>query len=445
LSRRSSSARSTDSTEFELDIVDLSHDGRGVGRLDGKAVFVSGALAGERVRARRLRGRRNFDEAELLEVLTPSAERVEPGCPHFGRCGGCALQHLDPAAQILAKQRVLLENLERIGHVQPERVLPPLTAVPWGYRRRARLGVKYVRKKNRVLVGFREAADPRFIADIDRCLVLVPEVGDKLAPLATMIESMDARERIPQIEVARGDDTTALVFRHLDPLGAADRERLIEFGREHHLAIFLQPGGNDSVHALWPESPRLAFRIPSAEVELEFRPLDFVQINAGLNLKMIEHALALLDPQPSDRVLDLFCGLGNFTLPLARRATLVVGVEGEAGLVQRARDNAARNGITNVEFHAADLAQPLAGQPWLTQPFDLALIDPPRTGADALLAQLPTAGIHRLVYVSCHPGSLARDAGLLVREHGYRLVAAGVMDMFPHTAHVESIALFERG
>ncbi len=432
------------SNEIELDIVDLSHDGRGVGRIDGKTVFVTGALAGERVHAMVTRRKSNFDEAELVAIVTPSPDRVEPRCPHFGRCGGCALQHLDPAAQILAKQRVLLENFERIGHVQPESVLAPLVDAPWGYRRKARLGVKYVKKKQRVLVGFREAKDPRFIADIDSCEVLVPAVGRKLGELARMIEALDARERIPQIEVAHGDDCTALVFRHLDPLSAADRERLAAFAREHGFAVFLQPGGNDSVHALWPDDARLHFAIPAAAVELEFRPLDFVQINAGLNQQMIARALDLLDPQPTDRVLDLFCGLGNFSLPLARRAREVVGVEGEAGLVQRARDNAARNGIANAAFHTADLSKPLGGEPWMAQAFDLALIDPPRTGADGVIGQLDTRGIRRLLYVSCHPGSLARDAGMLVRDHGYRLVAAGVMDMFPHTAHVESIALFER-
>jgi 23S rRNA (uracil1939-C5)-methyltransferase len=438
-------AQNSAADPIELDIVDLSHDGRGVGRLDGKTVFVDGALPGERVRARLLRRKRSFDQAEVVEILQPSPDRVEPGCAHFGRCGGCALQHLNPAAQILAKQRVLLENFERIGQVQPARVLPPLTSAVWGYRRKARLGVKFVAKKQRVLVGFRESADPRFIADIDRCEVLIPEVGGKLDALAAMIEQLAARERIPQIEVARGDELTALVFRHLDPLGADDRSRLIAFGQRHDLAIYLQPGGNESVHPLWPAAPRLAFRIPAADVELEFEPLDFIQINAGLNLQMIERALAMLDPQPTDRVLDLFCGLGNFTLPLARRAAEVVGVEGDPGLVQRARDNAARNGIDNVRFFAADLARPLAAESWIGEHFDLALLDPPRTGADGVIAQLPTTGIRRLLYISCHPGSLARDAGLLVREHGFRLAAAGVMDMFPHTAHVESIALFERG
>jgi 23S rRNA (uracil1939-C5)-methyltransferase len=433
------------SSEFELDIVDLSHDGRGVGRIDGKAVFVNGALTGERVRARMLKRKRSFDQAELLEVLQASPDRVEPGCPHFGRCGGCALQHLAPPAQILAKQQVLLENFERIAQLQPQRVLPPLTAEVWGYRRKARLGVKYVRVKQRVLVGFREAADPRFIADIDSCAVLLPQVGQRLGDLARLIEGLSARERIAQIEVAAGDSATALVFRNLDPLDAADQAALVAFGQQHGLAIVLQPGGVDSLQLLWPEALQLDFAIPAAEVSLQFQPLDFVQVNAALNQKMIAHTLQLLDPQPADRVLDLFCGLGNFTLPLARRVREVVGVEGDAGLVQRARDNATRNGIGNARFFAADLARPLAGEPWLTEPYDRVLLDPPRTGADGLIAQLPTRGVRRLVYVSCHPGSLARDAALLVREHGFSLTEAGVMDMFPHTAHVESIAVFERG
>ena len=433
------------SNPIEIEIVDLSHDGRGVGRIDGKAVFVSGALAGERVRAQMKQRKRSFDQAELLEVLRPSPERVVPGCPHFGRCGGCALQHLAPAAQIAAKERVLLENLERIGQLRPQRVLPPLTASIWGYRRKARLGVKYVRAKERVLVGFREMADPRFIADIDSCAVLVPQVGERLSDLARLIEGLAARERVAQIEVASGDDSTALVFRNLDALGEADQAALVAFGKQHDLGIVLQPGGIDSLQVLWPESLALRFAIPAADVSLDFRPLDFVQINAELNQRMIAQALALLDPQPTDRVLDLFCGLGNFTLPLARRAREVVGVEGDAGLVQRARDNASRNGIGNAHFFAADLAKPLAGENWLSEKFDLILLDPPRTGADGVIAQLPTRGVRRIAYVSCHPGSLARDAALLVRDHGFNLVAAGAMDMFPHTAHVESIAVFERG
>lgn len=430
--------------ELEADIIDLSHDGRGVAKLEGKTVFISGGLPGERVRARVHTSKKNFDEGHVLEVLKASELRVEPPCPHFELCGGCALQHLHVEAQIEAKQHILLENFERIGHVKPATVLPPLTNQPWGYRRKARLGVKWVPAKERAIVGFREALKPMYIADIQSCRVLVPQVGERIQELSELVTSMDARERIAQIEVAAGDDSTALVLRNLDALSPADEQRLIEFGQRTGLMIFLQPGGNDSVHALWPADAALSFRIPAADVELAFRPLDFVQVNAGMNQRMIARTLEMLDPQPGERVLDLFCGLGNFTLPIARHAAQVVGVEGEAGLVARARDNARANGIDNAEFFAADLSQDLRGEAWVKQGFDKLLLDPPRTGADACIPQLPLNGVRRIVYVSCHPGSLARDAGILVREHGYRLVSAGVMDMFPHTAHVESIALFER-
>lgn len=429
--------------ELDLDITDLTHDGRGVARVDGKAVFVAGALAGERVRAVTTARKKSFDEARTLDVLQASPDRVDPRCVHFGTCGGCALQHLSPEGQVAAKQHTLMENFERIGHVAPQRMLAPLTGEPWGYRRKARLGVKHVPKKGKTLVGFRET-DPRFVADIARCEVLVPHVGTRIAALSAMVDSLDARAAIAQIEVASGENATALVFRNLEPLGDADRERLRTFGAQEGFLIYLQPGNNDTVHPLDGDAPVLRFAVPEYAVDFEFRPLDFVQVNAPMNERMIAHALALLDPTPLDRVLDLFCGLGNFTLPLARRAASVVGVEGEAGLVQRARDNAARNGITNVEFHAADLSRDLRAQPWVREGFDKLLLDPPRTGADATIPQLPLAGVHRIVYVSCHPGSLARDAGILVRDHGYTLKAAGVMDMFPHTAHVESIALFER-
>jgi 23S rRNA (uracil1939-C5)-methyltransferase len=438
--------------EYDLEIVDLSHDGRGVAKLDGKAVFVTGALPGERVRARQTLRKKHFDEAATIEVLRASPDRVAPKCAHFGVCGGCALQHLAPEAQLLAKQHVLLENFERIGHVRPERVLPALAGTPWGYRRKARLGAKYVAKKEKALVGFREL-DGRFIADLSRCEVLIPAVGDRIADLSELVGALDARESIAQIELAAGDEVVVLVFRNLVPLGEADRERLREFGRRSGITLYLQPGDNASVHPLDDDAPTLRFALPRYDVDFEFRPLDFVQVNGDMNQRMIDHALDLLDPQPSERVLDLFCGLGNFTQPIARRAGAVVGVEGEPGLVQRARDNAARNGIANVEFHAADLARDLRDQPWVRQGpstglrtgFDKLLLDPPRTGADAAIPQLPLDGVRRIVYVSCHPGSLARDAGILVREHGYRLSAAGVMDMFPHTAHVESIALFDRG
>jgi 23S rRNA (uracil1939-C5)-methyltransferase len=428
---------------LELDITDLSHDGRGVAHHDGKAVFVSGALPGERVRAGQLRRHRHYDEAKAEAILARSPDRVEPACAHFGTCGGCALQHLAPAAQIAAKQRVLAENLERIGKVAPGRWLEPLCDEPWGYRRKGRLSVKWVAKKDKALVGFRED-NPRFVADLATCRTLLPAVGERLEALGELVGSLEARREIAQIEIAAGDDTVALAFRNLVPLTDGDRAALAAFGQQHGLAILLQPGGPDSLVPLWPADPRLAFRLPEHDLEIEFRPLDFVQVNAGMNRRMIARALELLDPRPGERVLDLFCGLGNFTLPIARRAGAVTGVEGEAALVARSRANAARNGIANADFHAADLAANQRDAPWAKQAFDKLLLDPPRSGAAAVLEYLPRKGTDRIVYVSCHPGSLARDAGTLVERHGFELRAAGVMDMFPHTAHVESIALFER-
>ena len=427
----------------EIEITDLSHDGRGVARIGGKTVFVAGALPGERAIVRIGTRHRSFDEARVETLLTRSPERIEPRCPHFGVCGGCALQHLPPAAQIAAKQRVLAENFERIGKVEPQRWLEPLADAPWGYRRKGRLSVKWVAKKGKVLVGFRED-NPRFVADLSVCYTLLPEVGERIAPLSELVTSLEAHEQIAQIEISAGDTTVALIFRNLKPLSEADSAKLIAFGQANDLAILVQPGGPDTVQALWPERVDLSFRIVDADVEIAFKPLDFVQVNAGMNRRMIARALDLLDPQPTDRVLDLFCGLGNFTLPVARRAGSVVGVEGEAGLVARARENAASNGIGNAEFAAADLAADQRTAPWATRDYEKLLLDPPRSGAAAVLEYLPRKSAQRVVYVSCHPGSLARDAGTLVQQHGFKLVAAGVMDMFPHTAHVESIALFER-
>ena len=433
-----------DRTPFQIQILDLSHDGRGVARReDGKAVFVAGALPGETVLAEPTARSRRFDEARTLEVLAASPERVPPRCPHFGTCGGCVLQHLAQDRQIVAKQQVLLENLERIGKVAPGRVLEPLTADSWGYRRKGRFSVRRVNKKDKTLVGFREQ-DPRFVADLGQCHTVIPQIGMKIQALAALVDGLQAREQIPQIEFIAGDDAIALTVRHLAPLDEADRAALAAFGREHGFSMFLQPKGPDSVHPLDGQAPALSFRLPQWEVELAFEPLDFIQVNAGLNQKMIARALELLDAQAGERVLDLFCGLGNFTLPLARTVAEVVGVEGDAGLVARARANAQRIGLGNAQFFAADLTTDQRGTPWMRAGFDKLLLDPPRSGADEVLKQLPLQGIDRIVYVSCHPGSLARDAGFLVHERGYRLVAAGVMDMFPHTAHVESIALFER-
>jgi 23S rRNA (uracil1939-C5)-methyltransferase len=428
----------------EAVVESLSHDGRGVTRVDGKAVFVHGALPVERVRLRVLRRHRHFEEAETEAVLEPSPERVEPGCPHFGRCGGCSLQHLSPESQIRAKERAMLDALQRIGHVAPATVFEPLRGdSSWGYRRRARLGVKYVAKKGRVLVGFRERASS-FVTELTRCPVLHPRVGELIGPLAELIGGLSVRESLPQIEVAMGDETCVLVFRVLASPSAADEDALRAFGEGHGVAIYLQPGGLDSIRPLDPPGVVLTYRLPEPGVELEFQPGDFTQVNFAVNRAMVHRAVELLDPRPEQRLLDLFCGLGNFTLALARRAGEVVGVEGEAGLVARARANAARNGIGNARFFAADLYGPLDAEPWLQGACDGVLLDPPRTGAIEVLPRLARIGARRIVYVSCYPGTLARDAAELVNVLGYRLAGAGVMDMFPHTAHVESIAVFEQ-
>jgi 23S rRNA (uracil1939-C5)-methyltransferase len=432
-------------TELEATITNLSHDGRGVARIDNKATFVSGALLGERVVLKYLKRHRNYDDAEVVRLIEASPDRVEPRCQHFGQCSGCSLQHMDPVAQIAAKQRVLAENFERLGKVTPASWLPPLSGQPWAYRRKGRFSVRYVAKKGRVLVGFRDESNTSLVADIARCEVIHPALGPKVGLLANLIDGMDAARDIPQVEFAAGDDTVALVFRHMAQLSDRDRSALVAFGQEHGFAVYLQPGNGSSVYPIWPEAPRLAFALPADDVELEFLPLDFIQVNAGMNQLMLARTMELLDLQPTDRVLDLFCGLGNFTLPMARHAAEVVGVEGEHGLVERAAANATRNGLGNVSFRVANLFDDQRSAPWASQSWDKILLDPPRAGADKVLEYLPRKGTHRIVYVSCHPGSLARDAGILVQKHGFKLVSAGVMDMFPHTAHVESIALFERG
>ncbi|MBW8374922.1 23S rRNA (uracil(1939)-C(5))-methyltransferase RlmD [Stenotrophomonas sp.] len=435
-----------DRTPFQTDILDLSHDGRGVARRDGeggKVTFITGALPGEVVTAEPTARNRHFDEARTIEVVQASPQRVTPRCPHFGVCAGCVLQHLEESQQIVAKQRVLIDNLTRIGHVTPGTVLPPLVGDSWGYRRKGRFSVRRVEKKDKTLVGFREL-DPRFVADLSQCLTVIPEIGMKVGVLSEFIETLDGKRDIPQIEFIAGDDAIVLTIRHMQPLSEADRAAWTAFGQENGFAISLQPGGVESVHPLWPAEVPLSFKLAPWDVELAFRPLDFIQVNAKLNVQMIAHALALLDAGPDERVLDLFCGLGNFTLPLARTVRNVVGVEGDAGLVARARENAVRNGLENAEFHAADLTQDQRQASWMRQGFDKLLLDPPRSGAIEVLQQLPLKQFKRIVYVSCHPGSLARDAGYLVNEQGFTLVSAGAMDMFPHTAHVESIAVFEK-
>jgi 23S rRNA (uracil1939-C5)-methyltransferase len=426
-----------------MSIDDLSHDGRGVATWGEKKVFVHGALPGERVMVRLTDRKRSYDEGETVEVLEASDHRIEPRCPHFGQCGGCSLQHLDGARQLEAKQNTLLQNLERIGKVTPEVVWDPLSGPSWQYRRKARMSVRYVHKKDRVLVGFRERYG-RFVADMQECHVLDPRIAERLSDLSELIYTMDARRSIPQLEVACGDECCALVFRHLEPLSEGDLEKLRDFARNSGIAVLLQPKGPDSIHCLEPESVQLSFRIPEFGIEMDFEPSDFVQVNAAMNQAMISRAMDLLEPSADDRILDLFCGLGNFTLPMASRAAEVVGIEGDGALVERAGRNALRNGVDNASFHAADLNEDPGSASWLKKPYTKVLVDPPRSGAEFILPHIAASDADRVVYVSCHPASLARDAGILVRQFGFRLAGAGVMDMFPHTGHVESIALFER-
>jgi 23S rRNA (uracil1939-C5)-methyltransferase len=427
----------------EAEIVDLAHDGRGVARLDGKAVFIDGALPGERVRFRIHKRRRQMDEAGLVDVLIASPDRVVPRCAHFGVCGGCSLQHLSAAAQLAAKERQLLENLQRIGNVQPARVLAPLRGPEWAYRRRARLGIKYVHKKGRVLAGFREREKP-YIADIKRCEILLAPLATLPEELAALTETLAIREKLPQVEVAAGDAGVALVFRVLETPSAADLEKISAFGAARGLQIFLQTGGLDTVRPVRPDYPPLHYAVDGDSVVIEFGPVDFIQINRDINVSMVDAAMALMRPEAGDKVLDLFCGLGNFTLPLARRAGQVQGVEGDALLVAKARANAVRNSIDNAQFAVGNLFEPQAFGTWADARYDLVLLDPPRAGAAELLTRMAHWHPRRVVYISCHPGSLARDAGILVSGHGFTLSAAGVMDMFPHTTHVESIAVFER-
>jgi len=428
----------------DVTIESLGHDGRGVTHLDGKAVFIDGALPGEVVSFEYLSSRRKFDEGRVTGVTQASPERVEPKCPHFGVCGGCSLQHMAPGAQIKAKQQVLLDNFKHIGKVVPEAVLPPLTGPVWGYRTKGRLGVKDVIKKGRVLVGFREKRCP-YVADLTRCEVLHPSVGEHFDDLSQLIGQLEARARIPQLEVAVTESTTALIFRHLDPLSQGDRDSLKQYAIDQGLHVYLQPAGPDSVQPLWPEQSVLSYHLPAQSIEIQFNPTDFTQINTAINEQMVARVLDMLALDMEDAVLDLFCGLGNFTLPMARYAGTVTGVEGEAGLVSRARDNALLNGLENATFYTANLAEESVEASWAGGGYNKVLVDPPRSGAAEVMDVLGNIGPQRIVYVSCHPGSLARDAGILVNEKGYRLVSAGVMDMFPHTAHVESIALFESG
>ncbi len=426
-------------------IISATHDGRGIADVDGKKVFVAGALPGETVEFRRRKFRRNFDEAELLQVIDPSPDRIEARCDAYGRCGGCSMQHVTPEYQREIKFQALKDNLERIGKVSPSEWLEPMTGPAWSYRRRARLAVRDVAGKGRTLVGFRERHAP-YVTDMHRCEVLVEPVGALIDPLSDMIGQLSIRMTLPQVEVAVAENATAMVFRVLEPPTEQDREVLRSFGAAHDLRIYLQPGGLDSLQLLHPQvvDAPLRYSLPEFDITIDFEPVDFVQVNADINQRMVHFAIEQLDPAPTDKVLDLFCGIGNFSLPLARRADSVLGIEGLQSLVDRAGRNALQNGLENVEFRAADLSKIDGNESWIGAGWDAVLLDPARSGAAEIVNVIHRIGPARIVYVSCHPGTLARDAGILVNEKRYRLDAAGIIDMFPHTSHVESIAVFTK-
>ena len=426
-----------------VSIIDnLSHDGRGVTKVDGKVVFIPGALPGEEVEAQRVTRSKKHESAKLLNILTASADRIAPKCPSFNVCGGCSMQHLASEKQIEFKQIQLLESLERIAKVTPQNVITPLTSDVWGYRRRARLGVRFVLKKNKLLIGFREKFS-NFLTDMKSCDILDSRVNNLLPELTVLISSLDIKHNVPQIEVAAGDHGFALVFRVLQKPSEKDLKAFHAFADKHPDAyIYLQSGGLDTVKAI-REYPTLTYDLGD-ELALEFEPVDFVQVNAALNKLMIKRTLEYMKLDKEDKVLDLFCGLGNFTLPISRHCDSVVGVEGDTGLVARAAANAKRTGCGNVKFHVANLFEDFSGQAWSKEKYNTLLIDPPRTGAEKVVQTKKMFGVDRIVYISCHPGSLARDAGHLVHAQGFKLISAGVMDMFPHTSHVESIAVFER-
>jgi 23S rRNA (uracil1939-C5)-methyltransferase len=424
----------------------LDYEGRGVAHVEGKTVFIDSALPGEKVEYSVYRKKPSFDQAQVSRILEPSAQRVTPRCPYFGVCGGCSMQHLDSNAQAAAKQRVLEDALWHIGRLKPEVIYPAIYGPAWGYRDRARIGVRLVPKKGGVLVGFHERRSS-YIADMRSCEVLPRHISDLLPALRELVGGLSIPDRLPQIEIAVGDGVTVLVFRNLLPLTAADEAQLAAFGDAHGVHIWLQPGGPDTAHPLdRGEASVLAYTLPEFDLSLDFRPTDFTQVNVHINRILIRRAMQLLDPRPGERIADLFCGLGNFSLPIARRGAHVIGVEGSDSLVARAGENARKNGLgESCEFHAANLFEATEDSLAALGSLDKLLIDPPREGAIAVVKALGEQGPARIVYVSCNPATLARDAGVLVHEKGYRMKGAGIANMFPQTSHVESIALFERG
>ena len=428
---------------FLADIHGISHEGRGIATVNDKTTFISNALPNESVEFIYTAQNSRYAEGRATNIIHASDERNTPECEYFGICGGCGLQHIQHDAQLKLKQNTLVEQLQHFAHTTADEILPPLCGPTYTYRHKARLGVRYVYKKESVLVGFREQQS-RYLADINHCVVLHPTVGKLITPLRELVASLSIYEHIAQIEVAIGDTQAALIFRHLEPLTINDKECLRQFAKEHNIILFLQPNKPEKLRKLFPENGDnfLSYQHPDFDLTLWFHPQDFTQVNPAINRKMVKTAIQLLQLTATDKVLDLFCGLGNFTLPISKFVKNVVGIEGSEEMVARAEMNAQRNNISNADFYAADLSVPLTAT-WINTTYDKILLDPARSGAIEVLAYIPQWNPERIVYIPCNPATLARDTGELVKL-GYRLEKIGIIDMFPQTNHVESIAVFTR-
>lgn len=428
----------------EATIQNLSHDGRGVAECNKKTTFIFGALPGETVKFKFTNFKSKYNDGQAIEIANPSPDRVDPKCSAFGVCGGCAMQHLNPEKQVEHKQAVFLERLKHQAHVQPKILLEPITDTIWGYRHKARLSVRYVAKKGKVIVGFRER-NSNYVADISHCDVLAPVIGEKILAISQCLLDLEAKADIAQIEVAITETQTALIVRNMITLSENDLTKLDDFAKRWQFHLYLQPKGIDSIYLRFPKNtdPLLHYQLVDHDLTMYFHPFQFTQVNPAINLKMIARALQLLDLNSNDRVLDLFCGIGNFTLPMAKIAAHVVGVEGDKTAVERAKDNAERNKITNTEFYVSNLFEECQDLSWAKQSFNKILLDPPRSGAKEVLPLIKKWRPSHIVYVSCDTATLARDVHILL-EYGYQLTQAGIMDMFPHTAHVEAIALLTR-
>ncbi|EKE00731.1 MAG: hypothetical protein ACD_21C00285G0025 [uncultured bacterium] len=428
----------------EIHVESLSHDGRGVAHIDGKTIFLENALPDEKVSFVYTRRHNKFDEAKVVEILNPSPDRLIPKCPHFNICGGCSLQHLNHVKQLSFKTNSFQEQMKHFGNLDAIKILPPIVGPVWGYRSRARLSVKYVQKKQKVLVGFHEK-NGRYVADITECPILHPTVGEKILALSKLVEQLSIYNQIPQVEIACGDDVTVLLFRHLQQFSDKDIDLLQKFGGEHNFQIYVQAGGVETVQPLVSnqEPIPLSYKLSAQNIEMIFSPVDFTQINQNINQQMVAYVLELLELQPSDKILDLFCGIGNFTLPIATKCAEIVGVEGSKNAIVRAKQNAEHNKIKNAEFYCADLTKELTALPWAQQKYDKILLDPPRTGAQGICSQIKKFGAQKIIYISCNHATLARDTKELV-GNGYKLKSAKIVDMFPHTSHMEIITSFVR-